>query len=113
MSSFFPNQAHGFQQDEEGWFIRAAPTDDRDYSIDWTLLLASLVGTPVDQITLSNWNVPVGVTLGAVSTNNPTNINTAWLTTPVAGTFFISNSIVTRDNRDFTRGFRLIVGAGL
>ncbi len=103
------NTPAGFQRDENGWFIVAAPTDDRDYSIDWTLLLASLGSIPVDQIVTSAWNLPVGVTLGAVSVNNPTNVMTAWITTPTAGTYFVSNTVVTRDNREFTRGFRLIV----
>lgn len=107
------NTPNGFQRDENGWFIVAAPGDDRDYSISWRDLLASLGSIPVDQIYLSNWNLPAGVTLGAVSVNNPTNINTAWITTPTPGTYFVSNTIVTRDNRDFTRGFRLIVAENI
>lgn len=107
------NQPNGFQRDEQGWFIVSAPGDDRDYGIDWTQLLASLPGLPVDQVASSSWTIPPGLTLGRTTVNVPVNVNTAWITSPTIGIFFVSNTIITTAGRDFTRGFRLIVAENI
>lgn len=106
----------GFQVDAQGPYIETAPDtgsggDDRDYSFDWTNVLATLGPTPPDTIATSTWNVPTPNVEGASALSNP--ITTVWITSPTIGEYFVSNTIVTVGGRKFTRGFRLIVTEGI
>jgi hypothetical protein len=101
----------GFLFDAQGPYIVSSPggasPDDRDYSIDWTQVLALLGPTPPDTIASNVWNIPTGVTLDSSATLG--NVTTCWLTTPTIGTYYISNTMTTVGGRTFTRGFRLII----
>lgn len=99
----------GFMIDAQGPYIQSAPTDDRDYSLDWTKVLAS-AATPTDTIATSAWSVPAdsGLTLGAEDIAG--NVTTVWITCgSTLGEFFVSNTVVSTAGRSWTRGFRLQV----
>jgi len=101
----------GFLVDAQGPYIYTAPTDDRDYSFDWTNVLATLGPTPPDTIATSAWLVPTPNIEGATAVANP--ITTVWITSPTIGEYYVSNTIVTAGGRSFTRTFRLIISENI
>jgi hypothetical protein len=101
----------GFVVDAQGPYIITAPTDDRDYSLDWTNVIATLGPTPPDTIATSTWNVFAPNVEGTTAQAGA--ITTVWITSPAIGEYYVSNTIVTAGGRTFTRGFRLFVSANV
>jgi hypothetical protein len=82
------------------------PSDNLDYSIDWTDQLA-LPSTP-DTIATVAWTVPAGLTAGAQY--HASGIATTWLSGGTAGTeYVVACRITTSAGRVIERSARLAV----
>ena len=92
----------GFQYDGNGPFIVSAPSDIRDYSIDWTALLAS-----GETIASASFVVPTGLVAGALTVTG--NVTAQRITSPNVGSYFVTGQIITSTGEEFNRGFRLNV----
>ena len=96
----------GFQSDSRGMYIISAPGDIRDYSMDWTSLLAA-----GESIASASYVVPTGLVAGALSTQG--NVTTQRITSPNVGTFFVTGTIITSTGEEFNRTFRLTVTSNI
>jgi hypothetical protein len=96
----------GFQSDSRGMYIISAPNDIRDYSMDWTSLLAT-----GETIATASFVVPTGLVAGSLTTVG--NITTQRITSPTVGTFYVTGTIITSTGEEFNRTFRLIVTSNI
>jgi|ERR1700739_594035 len=97
----------GFQTDVFGPFIESNPSDNRDYSFDWSSILQQ-----DETISTSNWTVPAPLVAGAKAIN--ATVTTQWISGGVDQcTYRISNTIVTNQGRMLERSFRLVVQASI
>ncbi len=91
-----------FATDARGLRVLQDPSDNLDYTIDWTDWLGG------DTIVTSSWVVTAGLTEGANA--NTTTSATVWLTGGTAGTSYVAtNTIITAAARTANRSFNIDV----
>ena len=91
-----------FATDARGLRVLQDPSDNLDYTFDWTDWLAG------DTIVTSSWVVTAGLTEGA--NVNTTTSATVWLSGGTAGTSYVAtNTIITAAARTANRSFNIDV----
>ena len=94
----------GFQYDRNGPFIIVAVNDNRDYSIDWT----ALMDVPNSEtIATSGFSADPALILGANYVQGF--VTTQWISSPTAGSYWVTGTITTNNGREFNRSFRMTV----
>jgi hypothetical protein len=97
----------GFLSDSAGPYVTSSPSDNRDYSFDWSLVLQS-----GENISTSTWAATAGVTVGATTFTG--SVTTAWVSGGSSGTTYtVTNTMTTSQGRTLARAFRLIVQTGI
>ena len=87
-------------------FTEKDPSDIRDYSFDWTRVLAT--ADPDDTIATSTWTIPAGLTKDSEA--NTTTTTRVWVRGGTAGeNYTVTNRVTTAGGRTLERSALLPV----
>jgi len=87
-----------FATDDRGQRVLQDPSDNLDYTFDWTDWLAG------DTIATSSWTAAAGLTEGVNA--NTTTTATVWLSGGTAGvSYVVTNTVTTAGGRTASRSF--------